>query len=338
MFRRIWPAIQHQALPWQLGGSRGPDLAVAFFGHLLRLRVQRRAEWVVTFLDGQSAFCRPPFLAVKANLRRLPEVTILAQGSRLKREGVVCYCVPSAGDLMPLSEEQTKLLKSDSTIINLLAENPKKVGSKAWERYEKYKAATTVGDATRLGAQWQDLSADFEKEYLHFKDVDMNPAVKRAAPEGTPDREGNARAKKKPKPSSTPLALTHSSGSNVNQVQMSAATLSALRAMMREELALGIMDVEARLSRTMENIFGRLHTQIASEREERQQLEDRVRQLEQKLPVPLLNASVDEVDKSIAVVGGFGDRPVEEAESLLKELLAEVCRSGRVSVACHDGK
>ena len=162
--------------------------------------------------------------------------------------------VPSAGDLMPLSEEQTKLLKSDSTIINFLAENPKKVGSKAWERYEKYKAATTVGDATRLGAQWQDLSADFEKKYLHFKDVDMNPAVKRGAPEGTPDREGNARAKK-PEPPSTPLALTHSSGSNVNQVEMSAATLSALRAMMREELALGIMDVEARLTRTVEDSF-----------------------------------------------------------------------------------
>ena len=113
------------------------------------------------------------------------------------------------GDLtgqMPLSEEQTKLLKSDSTAIKFIAENPKKMGSKAWERYEKYKTATTVGDATRLGAQWQDLSADFEKEYLQFKDVDMNPSAKRTAPEGTPDREGNARAKKQ-EPSATPLAL-----------------------------------------------------------------------------------------------------------------------------------
>ena len=44
-----------------------------------------------------------------------------------------------------------KLLKSDTAAIKFMAENPKKVGSKA-------------GDATRLGTQWQDLSADFEEK------------------------------------------------------------------------------------------------------------------------------------------------------------------------------
>ena len=140
---------------------------------------------------------------------------------------------------MPLSEEQTKLLKNDSTAIKFMADNLKKVGSKAWEGYEKYKTATTVGGATRPRAQRQDLSADFEKEYLHFKDVDMNPSAKRTAPEGTLDKEGNARAE----PSATPLALAmphhghSSSGSNINQVEMSAAAMSTLRTMMREELA-----------------------------------------------------------------------------------------------------
>ena len=33
---------------------------------------------------------------------------------------------------------------------------------------------------------------------------------------------------------------------------------------------------------------------------------------------------MEEVDKSIAVVGGFGEKSVEEAEELLRELLAHV--------------
>ena len=100
-----------------------------------------------------------------------------------------------------------------------------------------------------------------EKKYLHFKDVDMNLLAKWTAPEGTVDREGNARAKK-PEPSATPFALAmphhghSSSGPNINQVEMSAAAMSTLRTMMREELALGIRDVEARLTRTMADSFG----------------------------------------------------------------------------------
>ena len=59
----------------------------------------------------------------------------------------------------------------------------------------------------KLGAPWQDLSADFEKEFLNFKDADMNPCSKRAAPQGTPDREANTIAKTKPETTSEALEL-----------------------------------------------------------------------------------------------------------------------------------
>ena len=115
---------------------------------------------------------------------------------------------------------------------------------------------------------------------------------------------------------------------------MNAAAMSTPRTMMREELALGIRDVEARLTRIMEDNFGRLHTQIGSEREECKQLEDRVRHLEQKVPIPP-DGSIDELDKPIAVVGGFGDRFVEQTENLLKELLVQA--EGFQSLAMTEG-
>ena len=70
--------------------------------------------------------------------------------------------------------------------------NPKQIGSKTFQRYEKYKLAKSVDDARSKGAKWDDLTADFEKAYLKFtdaEDTDMGAAPKRAAPEGTPDRE-----------------------------------------------------------------------------------------------------------------------------------------------------
>ena len=37
-------------------------------------------------------------------------------------------------------------------LIQFQACNPKRCRAAAWERYEKYKVATTVGDAFKLGA------------------------------------------------------------------------------------------------------------------------------------------------------------------------------------------
>ena len=65
---------------------------------------------------------------------------------------------------MPLSKEQMDLLKDGNTPIQFAKDNPKKVGSKAWDRYEQYKDATSIAQATEKKAGWQDLTADFEKD------------------------------------------------------------------------------------------------------------------------------------------------------------------------------
>ena len=66
---------------------------------------------------------------------------------------------------MPLSQTQIAALKSPETAITIQQENPKKPGTKAHERFEKYKGAETIGDAMSKGANWQDLSGDFEKSF-----------------------------------------------------------------------------------------------------------------------------------------------------------------------------
>jgi len=53
-------------------------------------------------------------------------------------------------------------LKNPGTIIQIQKTNPQKPGSKVFERFDGYKTATTIGDATAKGANWQDLT-DFEK-------------------------------------------------------------------------------------------------------------------------------------------------------------------------------
>ena len=76
--------------------------------------------------------------------------------------------------------------------------------------------------------------------------------------------------------------LSNSSGTG-NQVEMSAATIAFLRSMMREEIAHGIGEVEARVVPAVDETFQQLQCQIASEREARVHLEDRIRRLEQRM-------------------------------------------------------
>ena len=148
--------------------------------------------------------------------------------------GTKSLCLGVVG-AMPLSEEQNKLLKTNETTISFRDENPKKPGSKAWERFEKYKKAKTIGEATTLGAQWQDISADFEKEFLTFADVDMPVLSKRSAPDGTPDKEAKARSRPRPAQVHEGAVSAPSNQEVANtQLEMSAATISILRTMMRE--------------------------------------------------------------------------------------------------------
>ena len=72
----------------------------------------------------------------------------------------------SGPGVMPIAKEHMELLKNGSTQIQFAQENPKKPGSKAWDRYEAYKGTTTIAQATENKAGWQDLTADFEKRVL----------------------------------------------------------------------------------------------------------------------------------------------------------------------------
>ena len=78
------------------------------------------------------------------------------------------------------------------------------------------------------------------KNVLCFTNMEMPAASKRAAAEGTPDREARNRSKQKPSEPVGVLAmamqrhvLTHMASS---QVERSAASIGTLRTMMREEL------------------------------------------------------------------------------------------------------
>lgn len=62
---------------------------------------------------------------------------------------------------------------------------------------------------------------------------------------------------------------------------MSAATIAALRAMMREESANGIQEIEGRISMKMETAMNEPKVELASEGEARQVLQKRVAKLEE---------------------------------------------------------
>ena len=57
-------------------------------------------------------------------------------------------------------------LDDDSTKIAFQSANPMQKESKAWHRFEKYKAATTVGEAIGLGAERSDLNNDLKKNFM----------------------------------------------------------------------------------------------------------------------------------------------------------------------------
>ena len=66
----------------------------------------------------------------------------------------------------------TACFEKCGTKIMVQMENPKKLGSKAWDRFEKYKHARSIGEATQAGANWQDVSVDFEKGWKGLSESD----------------------------------------------------------------------------------------------------------------------------------------------------------------------
>ncbi len=126
------------------------------------------------------------------------------------------------------------------------------------------------------------MSGDFEKKYLkipHLMEQDLggSHSVKKAAPEGTPDKEAQNRSKM-PSTDMVPRALVPERSDAVTKVEMSAATISALQAMMRTEIQHGLMDMEQRFNNEADKSVDELRTQFMEELRE-----------EKKMPVKLWN-------------------------------------------------
>ena len=92
----------------------------------------------------------------------------VAQAFLFKRF-LLSQCVLSAAwVIMPLSSDQVTALKNPETKNAFQHQNPKKGRSNAWGINEKYKKCVSIGEATAAGANWQDLSSDFKKDYMKF--------------------------------------------------------------------------------------------------------------------------------------------------------------------------
>ena len=187
--------------------------------------------------------------------------------------------------IMPISKEHMEALKTGSTQIQFAQENPKKPGSKAWDRYEAYKGTTTIAQATENKAGWQDLTADFEKGFLKImQEMEVEAAqgsTKRPAPEGTPDREAQARTKAQAS-DLMPRTLPTKVEDPISKVEMSAATIATLRAVMREEISIGMCALEGRLTNKMDEQFIQMKQDLEHKRSARAMLAERVAQLESK--------------------------------------------------------
>lgn len=106
--------------------------------------------------------------------------------------------LPSVMDADPLqgpggawAKAGSSPLDDDSTMIIVQSVGPKQRESKAWHRFEKYKAATTVGEAIGLGAERSDFNSDLKVKVVTIMEKDG----KRAPATGSPDRESAERAK-----------------------------------------------------------------------------------------------------------------------------------------------
>ena len=237
---------------------------------------------------------------------------------------------------MPLSQLQLEAHQEPGDHHpNSTRQSLKKPGSKAFERFDRYKAATTIGDATNKGANWQDLTTDFEKEFLKIpdlipSDVDGQGGTKRGAPAGTPDREADARSKMHSSATMVPKVLIPEANDPISKVEMSAATITALRAMMREEIKNGMLEMEDRFSNKLHQAVGNMKEEVKIEREARQQLEERIARLEKESALKEGKFSqngkheADDVDKAVDVVGGFVDKTLEEVEALVEEMMRGV--------------
>ena len=148
--------------------------------------------------------------------------------------------------------------------------------------------------------------------------MDSSLSNKRMAAEGTPDREALARSKVAAvTPVTKDLLSEMSNHASTVKQDINPATMAAFRAILREELG----DMEAKLTTNFEGTLGQLRADLQAEQHARERLEQRVSQLEAGAPP---SAQADDVDKTVAVIGGFGEMDPTTAESEIQDMLRNV--------------
>ena len=73
------------------------------------------------------------------------------------------------GDKPKSTVQRTNFSKKwpeDAAVTLLVAENPKKEGSKARERFQHYFSSKTVGDYRAAGGTYQDIAYDLGREFI----------------------------------------------------------------------------------------------------------------------------------------------------------------------------
>ena len=143
-------------------------------------------------------------------------------------------------------------------------------------------------------------------------------AQKKAAPEGTPDRETDARSKMISTTTMVPKVLLLEARKPVSKVEMSAATIAATA----DEIKNGMLDMEHRFTDQLDRVIGDMKEEVRVDTPARQQLEEQF-QVEQNSSKKN-NSTTDagnegEVDKAVVVAGEF-----VEVESLVEEMMRGV--------------
>ena len=119
--------------------------------------------------------------------------------------------------------------------------------------------------------------------------------------------------------------ITVSLDFTVRQLRSFTVTIAALQSMMREEFRHGMAEMETMSAGKIESSVGELRKQIASERDARQHLDERISHLEvQHLDSNMPDSDAEVVDKSMVVIGGFAADALEDAERIVQDMLTGV--------------
>jgi hypothetical protein len=99
---RLWPAIQKAVLPWQGGGTLGADIMAWTLAEILRIRRSSKKDTFIAFLDGESAFCRPPATVVLEALGQLESIGwydwLAVRATLLELHGTACILGSFVGE------------------------------------------------------------------------------------------------------------------------------------------------------------------------------------------------------------------------------------------------